>query len=72
MVSTYIMNKNIVYAIVHFAPLLTKSSLSFYQIDFAGLFSFSSLDMLRIMQLFIGNKFWLVQIFPPNAKQFPL
>ena len=61
MVSTNIMNKNIlkrreyaeVYAIVHFAPLLTKSSLSFYQIDFAGLFSFSSLDMLRKMQLFI-------------------
>ena len=62
MVSTYIMNKNIlkrreyaeVYAIVHFASLLTNSSSSsFYQIDFAGLFSFSSLDMLRIRQLYI-------------------
>ena len=45
--------KKKVYAIMHLASLLTKLSLSFYQIDFTGLFSFSSLDMLRIRQLFI-------------------
>ena len=45
--------KKKVYAIMHLASLLTKLALSFYQIDFTGLFSFSSLDMLRIRQLFI-------------------